>query len=97
MSKPQVAIIDNELIETLIAKIQTLDAYVRELKADVDTKSKPYLSSQDLMELTGFGKTWINDNKQFIGYSTVGGCLRFKRSDVEEFMSENYFRVSKSK
>jgi hypothetical protein len=59
MSKPQVAIIDNELIETLISNIQTLDAYIRQLKADVDSKSKPYLSTQELMELTGFSSKWV--------------------------------------
>jgi excisionase family DNA binding protein len=94
-TKPQVAIIDNHLIETLIAKIERIDTYIHELKADVDTKSKPYLSTQDLMELTGFSSKWVIDNKGKIGFTEIGNQLRFKRKDVEQFMEQNYIKPKK--
>lgn len=89
---PQVAIIDNQLIENLISKINSLDAYVNELKTEVEVKSKPYLSTQDIMELTGFSSKWVIDNKSKIGYTEIGSQLRFKRKDVEQFMEQNYIK-----
>jgi excisionase family DNA binding protein len=94
-TKPQVAIFDNHLVETLIAKIERIDNYIHELKADVDTKSKPYLSTQDLMELTGFSSKWVIDNKGKIGFTEIGNQLRFKRKDVEQFMEQNYTKTKK--
>jgi hypothetical protein len=95
MSKPQVAIVDNHLIETLITKINTLDAYVNELKSEVISKTKPYLSANELMELTGFSSKWVIDNKESIGFTTIGNQLRFKREDVEAFFEKNYVKPKK--
>jgi hypothetical protein len=92
---PEVAIVDNRILLNLISKIEEMGNYVEELKAEAKSKQKPYLTAQELMELTGFGKTWVNDNKQLIGFTTVGGCLRFKRKDVEDFMEQNYFKAKK--
>lgn len=92
---PQVAIIDNELIITLISKITSLDAYISELKEEAASKSKPFLSAQELMELTGFSSKWVIDNKDSIGYTTIGNQLRFKRKDVEAFFEKNYIKPKK--
>jgi hypothetical protein len=92
---PQVAIIDNELIINLISKINTLDAYVRELKSEVNSKTKPFLSANELMELTGFSSKWVIDNKDNVGYTTIGNQLRFKRKDVEAFFEKNYIKPKK--
>jgi len=92
---PEVAIVDNQLLTSLIAKIDNMGSYIEELKAEAKQKTKPYLTAQELMEITGFGKTWVNDNKHLIGFSSVGGCLRFKRKDVEEFMEQNYFKAKR--
>lgn len=48
-------------------------------------------------DLTGFGKSWLNENKQDIGFTMIGGCLRFKRKDVEEFIDANYYKVKAKK
>lgn len=92
---PDVAIVDNQLLTNLIEKIDNMGSYVEELKSELSQKSKTYLDTQEVMELTGFKKTWVNENKHLIGFSSVGGCLRFKRKDVEEFMEQNYFKAKK--
>jgi hypothetical protein len=92
MNTPQVAIVDNQLLEALISKITTLDSYISELKAEATTKSKPFISAHDLMELTGFSSKWVIDNKESIGYTTIGNQLRFKRDDVEAFFEKNYIK-----
>jgi hypothetical protein len=97
MDGPNVAIVDNSLLRELIAEIKVMGERVDRITTQLKEAKKPYLNVQELMELTGFGKTWVNDNKHVIGFSTVGGCLRFKRKDVEALMEENYFKAKKGK
>jgi predicted DNA-binding transcriptional regulator AlpA len=92
-----VSIVETRILERLISRIEALEAIVLSNVEELKQNKKPYLSTQELMELTGFGKTWVNDNKQLIGFTTVGGCLRFKRKDVEEYIESNYFKAKKIK
>ena len=92
-----VSLIETETLQALIGSVEDLKLTVMSTIAELKDAKKPYLTGQDLQELTGFSKTWVNDNKQDIGYSIVGGCLRFKRSDVNEYMEKNYFKSKKRK
>lgn len=88
-----VSIVETATLERLIDKVEELKSTVTDTLSQLADTKKPYLSAQEVMELTGFGKTWLNANKQDIGFSTVGGALRFKRKDVEEYMNQNYFKA----
>lgn len=92
-----VSIVNTEVLESLIGSVTDLKESVLLTMAELKDAKKPYLTANDVMQVTGFGKTWVNDNKHLIGFSTVGGCLRFKRKDVEEYMEQNYFKAKKSK
>ncbi|RZK77497.1 MAG: DNA-binding protein [Pedobacter sp.] len=92
-----VTIIETAALEALIASVQNLQETVTVALAEVKDTQKPYLSVNEVMELTGFGKSWVNENKAKIGFSSIGGCLRFKRSDVAEFMEANYFKVDQKR
>lgn len=87
-----VTLFETPAVLELIQKITQLSERVEAMHLDLKDSRKPYLSTQEVMEITGFGKTWLNDNKRDIGYSTVGGHLRFKRKDLEEYMSSNYYK-----
>jgi hypothetical protein len=86
-------VVETEVLQALIVKLDRVEKLFTDTAAQLKETKKPYLTAQEVMEVTGFGKSWLNDNKQNIGFSTVGGCLRFKRSDVEAFMSTNYFKT----
>lgn len=88
-----VSIIETATLERLINKLDNMESVFTSTIAQLKSTKKPYYTAQEVMEVTGFGKTWLNDNKQYIGFSNVGGCLRFKREDVEEFMNTNYFKA----
>lgn len=92
-----VSIVETATLLNLISTVERLEKTVTGTLAVLKDTQKPYLSSQEVMEITGFGKRWLNDNKQDIGFSTVGRCLRFKRKDLEEYMSQNYFKTKKPK
>lgn len=94
---PGMALVDAGMLTTLIEQLQATNRRVEEMAAELKETKKPWLTAHEVQEMTGFGKTWLNDNKQVIGFSTVGGCLRFKRSDVEDFIEANYFKVKSKK
>ena len=88
-----ISIIETATLKDLIFQLQDLKQTVSVALSDLKEKSKPYITSQELMDLTGFGKTWVNDNKALIGFTTVGSHLRFKRKDVEEYIEKNYYKL----
>ena len=90
-----ISLVETKTLQALIFSVEDMKMTVVSTLAELKEAKKPYLTAQDVMELTGFGKTWVNDNKQDIGFSMVGGCLRFKRKDVEEYMNQNYFKAKK--
>lgn len=92
-----VSLVETKVLQALIGSISELKDTVMSTVAELKDAKKPYLTANELMEMTGFGKTWVNDNKHIIGFSTIGGCLRFKRKDVVEFMEENYYKLKVNK
>jgi hypothetical protein len=88
-----ISLVETKTLEALIFSVEDMKMTVVSTLEELKQAKKPYMTAQEVMEITGFSKTWVNDNKQDIGFSTVGGCLRFKRKDVEEFMSQNYFKT----
>lgn len=94
---PGMALVAEQLIVDLVNKIDATSRRVEELAAELKDSRKPYLTAIEVQELTGFGKSWLNDNKQDIGFTTIGGCLRFKRKDVEEYIEANYYKVKSKK
>ena len=92
-----VSIIETAALQQLMESIEDLKHTVMSTIAELKQTKSPYMTAQELMEFTKFKKDWVNDNKQLIGYRMVSGQLRFKRSDVIEFMEQNYFKSKKSK
>jgi predicted DNA-binding transcriptional regulator AlpA len=92
-----VSIVETETLMQLVNTVESLKSTVIGMAAELKDTKKPYLSAQEVMAITGFGKTWLNDNKQDIGFSIVGGSLRFKRKDLEEYMEQNYFKTKRRK
>lgn len=80
--------LDNILLHQLINKIERVSKVVETLQAELKIKSKPYLSFDEVMELTGYGSTWVKKHKMDLGGRKVGGGLRFKRETVIEFMDQ---------
>lgn len=92
-----VTIIETETLNELFTRLTNLEKTVTETISELKEAKKPYLNSEEVMELVGMGKSWLNENKAKIGYSTLGSHLRFKRKDVEEFIEANYFKIQVKK
>lgn len=90
-----ITLIETASLQKLFDKLETMSEQFNQVTQELRELKKPYLTAQDLMEITGFSKTWVNNNKQLVGYSMVGGCLRFKRADVMEFMESGYYKAKR--
>jgi predicted DNA-binding transcriptional regulator AlpA len=88
-----VSIIETATLEALISEVRDLKDFVAKTASELSDAKKPYLTAQEVMELTGFSIDWVNDHKQDIGYSNIGRTIRFKRKDVEAYMDQNYFKT----
>jgi len=88
-----VTIVETETLEKLISKIDTLQDLVLSSLTELTEAKKPYLSSEEVMQLLGRSKSWLNDNKHLIGFSKATGALLFKRKDVEAFVDSEYLKA----
>lgn len=82
--------VDNNLLIKLISKVEQLTNYVKNLETEKQKARSPYMSLKEVCAYTGYGKTWVYDNKDRLGFSKTGGKIRFKRVDIEMFMHETY-------
>lgn len=90
-------IIETKVLQQYIKSLEDLKLTVMSTIAELKETKSPYMTAQELMDFTKFKKDWVNDNKQLIGYRMVSGQLRFRRSDVIDFMEQNYFKSKKRK
>ncbi len=92
-----VSLIESSVLQSLISEVQNLRSTVLETISELKDARSPYLTTQEVMDMTKFGKTWVNQNKHIIGCSTPNGQLRFKRKDVEAYIEANYVKVKTRK
>ena len=83
-----------ELIEKIAQLSERVEAMHQELKTMAEIK---FLNSKEAAEMMGFSEVWICNNKQHIGYSNIGKSIRFKVSDIEAYMEQNYFKTKRRK
>jgi len=88
-----VTIIETDKLNAIIANMERMVAYVRDAAQETKLGKKAYLSLSETAEFTGYSVKWVRNNKDEIGCSKVGGDYRFKRTDVIEFMEQNYFKA----
>ena len=61
------------------------------LKQLADAKTDNWLSPQDAAEYTGFNQAWIKARSAKIGCFKDGKGLRFKKSNIDRYMTANSF------
>jgi len=92
-----VSIVDTAALTALINKVENLEHMVSTTLSQLKESTKPYLSTAEVMLLTGFGKNWVLLNKEKIGFSKLGKDLIFKRKDVDQYIEQNYFKLHNSR
>lgn len=69
-----------------------LDVVFKAVTAPVKETDK-WMSMEEVVEYTGFSRTWVMHRKNKIGCFSDGKGLRFKKSNVDKYMEANSFKV----
>jgi hypothetical protein len=85
-----VVVLPEEEFDNIREQLSTLTEAVTYLTSH----QAAYLSSRQVMEMTGFKNNWIQNHKNEIGHTLVDGQLRFRRQDVIAYMDQNYTKLS---
>jgi hypothetical protein len=94
---PQVTIVETETLQALIGSVEGLELMVISTISELkEANSKPYLTTQEVLDMLNKKEDWLIKNKAAIGYSKSTGNLLFKRSDVIEFIESGYHKKRKS-
>jgi hypothetical protein len=91
-----VTLFETPAILELIQKITILNERVEAMHLELRDRNK-YLNSKEAAGMMGFSEVWICNNKQHIGYSNIRKSIRFKVSDIEAYMEQNYFKTKRRK
>lgn len=91
------SLVETKALQDLIDEVTHLKSTVLETISELKSTKKPYLTINEVVDFTGLSRSSIHKFRDEIGHTTSGGCVRFKRKDVEEFMEENYFKAKKGK
>ena len=87
-----VTIVPTETLQALIGSVEDLKLTVMSTINELKGAKKPYLTINEVAEYTGLSRSAVNANREKIGYTNAGNCVRFKRSDVVEFMEAGYHK-----
>lgn len=66
---------------------ENLEKTISELK-----QTTSWMTINEVVEYTRLSRTAVNVNRDKIGFTNAGNCIRFKRSDVNDYMEQNYFK-----
>lgn len=58
-------------------------------------KDNRLMSVEDVIEYTGFSRTWVMEKKDEIGYCATGKDLRFYKDDVDAFFRRKFIQIKK--
>jgi excisionase family DNA binding protein len=93
-----VSIVPTETLQALIGSVEKMELIVVSTLAQLkEFETKKWMTINEVAEFTGLSRSAVNTNRVAIGFTDSGNCIRFKRSDVEEFMEQNYFKSKKRK
>lgn len=92
IDKPNVAIVDNALLERLISKIENLEQMVISQLEEISEAKKPYLTLEETGRLLNMSEKWMHTNKHEIGCSKTGGKWLFQRKHIREYIEQDFFK-----
>lgn len=87
-----VTLIETAAFNKLLDKVDKLESFIQEVVRERNLLLKPLMTVKEVCEYLDKGSTWIDQNKTKIGYTKVGGEIRFRRKDVEDYLASGYFR-----
>jgi hypothetical protein len=88
-----ITILETAAFQLLIDAIKRSNELIAELTSTKNVDDK-YLCVEEVTQYIGFGKTWLFERQEDIGYYQDGKDKRFKKTDIDAYMAK-YFIKSK--
>jgi len=82
-------LIEKKDIEHVFEFIQKATARIETLTFENLILKEGYMTTQQVIEYTGYGIRWVESRQERIGYTQDGKEKRFKRADVDAYMLKN--------
>lgn len=82
-------LLEKKDIEHVFQFIQTATKRIESLTMENLFLKEGYMTTQQVIEYTGYGLRWVESRQDRIGYSQDGKEKRFKRADVDAYMLKN--------
>jgi hypothetical protein len=92
MERPNVAIVDNDLLETLIWKVEKLSERVEQMHKEMHEVSIKYMTTAQVCEYIKKSENWVLLHKHDLGCSKRAGTLLFKRTAIDQYLGEDWFK-----
>jgi len=86
-----ITIIETETFQSLIDVVNRTNDLIAEIASASKVEDK-YLTVAEALEYVGFGKTWLNERADKIGYYQAGTDRRFKRADLDAYMAKHFIQ-----
>ena len=87
-----VTIIETEELNAIRQQLVTIANFISES----NIKEPSLLTISQVAERTGLSNSTIERVREDIGYTSIGGCYRFKAKDVESWIDENYTKIRRA-
>lgn len=88
-----VTLIQTEQYNALINKIEALHDAVISMGDQLLGATSKWMTTKQVQDHLSKSENWVLQHKHHIGCTKSAGTLLFKRTDVEEFLEADYFRI----
>jgi len=92
----KVELITKEDIAEILSFMKMQAATIAEQHKELlKLKDNRLMSVDEVVEYTGFSRTWVLEKKEEIGYAATGKDLRFYKEDIDAFFRGKFIQMKK--
>lgn len=82
-------VLEKKDIEPVFNFMKIQAARIESLTFENFLLKESYMTTQQVLDYTGFAKDWLIARQEDIGYYQDGKEKRFKRADIDEYMNKH--------
>lgn len=86
-----ITLIETPVLEALINGVKKSNDLLTQIASAAKVEDN-YLSIDEASQYLGFGKSWISERQEEIGYYQDGKDRRFKRADLDAYMANHFIK-----
>jgi len=88
-----VSVVPTHEYKAHLNEVKDLRVEVRKALELLTASQSKYMTTSEVMEYLKKSENWVLLNKHKLGCSKSAGTLLFKRTDIDEFINQDYFKT----